>query len=293
MIDIVLSIIVPFYSTPENDRSQMICDLLGTIPDRTEIEVVVIDDLSEPACRIKPCYQQASFKLERMEQSTLFAGAARNLGLRLATGRYLLCADSDDLFDTDALSLLIDHLAGEPSHGDEVHVHVVEAREFDGTRPDAAKPVLYRHIDGRLYEEDPAAALVKRHAPWAKAFSRAALLKGVTFKENDIVDDKMFSVRLALVSDKAALHDLPVYYVRRNHGAGALTAQPSAAAVRSRVNSYREANAFLAEHDRADLRCAMHHPFRAFIRVRPAVVAIEVCRSILRGERILPYRKRA
>jgi glycosyltransferase involved in cell wall biosynthesis len=287
----ILSIVIPFFSTPENDRTQMTLDLLASIPDRSDVEVILVDDLSDPICQIEPGYNHARFDLCRMEVSTRYAGAARNMGLRRASGMYILCADSDDIFDKASLGKLVDLLARQGDTADRVDVHVVEAREFSGQSIAAAGAPLYGHIDPDLYRCDPAAALVKRHAPWAKVFSRSALGHGVCFREDHIVDDMLFSVRLALAADVAHLHQIPAYYVRRDHGVGALTKKADPETIRMRIDAYREANAALSKGGRGDMVVGMHIPFRRHIRSHPMVVLREAVRSILSRDRIFPINK--
>ncbi len=91
----LLSIIIPHYRTPS-----LLVKLLDSIPVLTEIQVIVVDDNSNDAeydriigdCR----YGHVLFTKNTSENKG--AGAARNIGLTLATGRWILFADADDYF---------------------------------------------------------------------------------------------------------------------------------------------------------------------------------------------------
>lgn len=92
-----LSIIIPHYNTPK-----LLMRLLDTIPNLSEIEVLVIDDSSDKDLDIyKYCmekYGERNIKFYTNPLKTKGAGNARNVGLKCAIGKWLLFADADDYF---------------------------------------------------------------------------------------------------------------------------------------------------------------------------------------------------
>ena len=93
----MLSIIVPHFNSPA-----LLQRLLDSIPNQENVEVLVIDDLSNS--HLKEYYE---CKDRNSDRNVIFlnntvqnkgAGGARNVGLAHAKGKWLLFADSDDYF---------------------------------------------------------------------------------------------------------------------------------------------------------------------------------------------------
>lgn len=86
------SFIIPHHNCP-----LLLNRLLGTIPVRDDIEIIVVDDNSD--CDKKPYNLRDGVKLINLEANeSKGAGHARNVGLDVATGKWLLFADSDDYY---------------------------------------------------------------------------------------------------------------------------------------------------------------------------------------------------
>ena len=92
---IIYSVIIPHKNTPD-----LLQRCLDSIPQRNDIEVIVIDDNSDP---VKVDFNHFPGN-DRKEIIFVFdkagkgAGRARNIGLERATGKWLLFADADDYF---------------------------------------------------------------------------------------------------------------------------------------------------------------------------------------------------
>jgi len=91
-----LSIITPHYNSP-----QLLRKLLDSIPENSEIEIIVVDDRSDK-------YIEEYEKIRKEESSRAKflknnagkkgAGTCRNIGLASAKGKWILFADADDYF---------------------------------------------------------------------------------------------------------------------------------------------------------------------------------------------------
>lgn len=102
---IVFSIIIPHYESPGDLRR-----CLDSVPERNDIELIVVDDCS---CR-ETVAEISSMTAEKGGQLLSTAihsggGAARNVGLKAAKGRFILFADCDDVFTEDMQMILEDH----------------------------------------------------------------------------------------------------------------------------------------------------------------------------------------
>lgn len=92
---IKLSIIIPHYNSPI-----LLIKLLKTIPDISEIETIVVDDSSSV------CMKDVQQYLEGRTNVTMVAndigengaGTARNKGLELCNGEWVMFADADDFY---------------------------------------------------------------------------------------------------------------------------------------------------------------------------------------------------
>ena len=92
-----VSIIIPVYNTEKYLRECLDSVLAQTM---TEIEVLCVDDGStDSSLAILREYAAKDPRLTLYTQDHQFAGAARNLGIKHAVGKYLLFLDSDDVFD--------------------------------------------------------------------------------------------------------------------------------------------------------------------------------------------------
>ena len=89
-----ISVILPVYNVEKYLRQ-----CLDTIIGQTlkEIEILCVDDGStDNSAKILEEYAQKDQRVKVFTQKNAGAGAARNLGLRHASGKYLSFQDSDD-----------------------------------------------------------------------------------------------------------------------------------------------------------------------------------------------------
>ena len=94
------SFIIPHHNTPDLLRR-----LIDTIPQREDIEIIVVDDNSD---------DDKKANIPRPDVKTIFidkentkgAGKARNVGIDAATGKWLLFADADDLYKEGFIDVL-------------------------------------------------------------------------------------------------------------------------------------------------------------------------------------------
>ncbi len=101
MSDIKVSVIIPVYNT-EKYLSQCLDSVLGQT--LCEIEVICVDDGStDGSVDILNKYAEKDSRVTVLHQQNQYAGAARNRGMKIARGEYLIFLDSDDFFDNTLL----------------------------------------------------------------------------------------------------------------------------------------------------------------------------------------------
>ena len=93
----LISVIIPVYKVEKYLRRCVDSVLAQTM---TEIEVLCVDDGStDSSLDILHEYAAKDSRVTVYTQDHQFAGAARNLGIKHAAGKYLLFLDADDIFD--------------------------------------------------------------------------------------------------------------------------------------------------------------------------------------------------
>jgi glycosyltransferase involved in cell wall biosynthesis len=109
----LISIIVPVYNT-QNYLSRCIKSLLNQT--YRQIEIILIDDGSTDSS-LEICHQLASTdsRLIVYHQSNKGVSAARNQGLLIASGDFVMFVDSDDYVDYNICQTLIESIKSSPS----------------------------------------------------------------------------------------------------------------------------------------------------------------------------------
>lgn len=103
---ILVSVIMPVFNS-ERYLEQSLNDLMHqTLED---IEIICVDDGStDSSTDILARYQEIDKRIKVHHQENLFAGIARNNGLKSAKGKYVIFLDSDDIFHKTMLEKLYD-----------------------------------------------------------------------------------------------------------------------------------------------------------------------------------------
>ncbi|MGU8778425.1 glycosyltransferase [Clostridium perfringens] len=108
MKKIKVSVIVPIYKV-ENYLSQCIDSILAQ--SYSNLEVILVDDGSPDSCpKICDNYQMYDSRIRVIHKENQGLGLARNTGLDIATGDYVLFVDSDDYIDIDMIKILLDKI---------------------------------------------------------------------------------------------------------------------------------------------------------------------------------------
>lgn len=96
-----VSVILPVYNA-----ERYIEECLESLVNQTlkEIEIICVDDGSvDGSLEILRKYEKKDERIKVICQKNLYAGVARNNGMKYATGKYMIFLDSDDFFDSTLL----------------------------------------------------------------------------------------------------------------------------------------------------------------------------------------------
>ncbi|MEV4757253.1 glycosyltransferase family 2 protein [Micromonospora sp. NPDC049559] len=202
------SVVVPVYNTekwlPEALES---IDRQGC---RDRLEVLVIDDGSpDDSGRIAQEYAAKAPGVRYVRQANAGLGAARNHGVRLATGRYLAFLDSDDIYPADGLHDLL-RLADE-------HDAQIAVGDMHGLPPRPSPRWRRELMSGtRLIKHlSEAPDIVGNPSACNKVFRRDFVLStGVEFTEGTAFEDVLFTLPLMMQADRTVLTPRLAYLYR-------------------------------------------------------------------------------
>ncbi len=183
-----VSIIIPVYQAKDTLRKCVESCIFQREINPEEIEIILIDDGSSDGSDVI-CDQLSGLHdgVRVIAKHTQNQGVsiARNTGIQLAKGRFVVFVDSDDEVKDTFLSNLI-------KHADEATLLVDETKSFYSTQ----KISGFQYIENSILNENT-------HV-WGKLIERKALIEGnIRFPEKVAIgEDLLFMLDLALFADK-------------------------------------------------------------------------------------------
>lgn len=181
------SLIIPHYNIPNLLRR-----LLSTIPQRDDLQIIVVDDCSSEECvkeleKIKNEFPKAQFYSTDINGG---GGKARNVGLQHANGKYLIFADADDYFNlcfNDCLDQYkdtdFDIIYFAVNSVDTLTYHNCDRGAF-------ILPQLSKFLTNKKAQN----VKFKFTAPWAKFISKKMVFdNNIKFQESIVYNDMRFS----------------------------------------------------------------------------------------------------
>lgn len=189
-MDFVYSIIIPHKNSP-----LLLERLLMSIPKRKDIQIVVVDDNSEGEQYQALVSLVNKNNIELYKNEGMYAGGARNTGLKYATGKWLIFADSDDYFTDDVRLLLSKYVK---SDYDIIFFNVISKYSDTGDiayRADHIKAI----IEKAQIERNMDVLRCCYTVPWGKMIKRSFVNDNkIRFDEVIAGNDMMFSVLCGL-----------------------------------------------------------------------------------------------
>jgi len=208
-----LSILIPHYNTPH-----LLLTLLQSISSDPDVEVLVCDDLSTKEVdqyeALKMCFPEVKFFSNNTGNKG--AGAARNLLMDHACGKYILFADADDFYEKDYLDKV------RPYFDQDVDLVFFKSRsiyintEIDGHRADTYNGLIENFLRQKdQISEDRCRFEIP--VVWAKLIRRSLILDhDLKFELIFGSEDVMFSLHLGIYAKKVIADETTIYVVTRN-----------------------------------------------------------------------------
>lgn len=202
------SFIIPHHNTPV-----LLKNLLGTIPQRDDVEVIVVDDNSD--ADKKPKLTREDVRIINIPaKDSKGAGHARNLGLEAATGKWLLFADSDDFYEQHFLEELDKYVEADYDIVFfSAHIQYdLKKKEVNKNRNYIEKAFdKYNSSDHTL--KDVRRLTLTVNAPWNKMFRHDFVEKiQAKFEEIPMANDAWFVKYTGSKAEKIEVIDKRLYY---------------------------------------------------------------------------------
>ena len=185
---IYYSIIIPHHNTPD-----LLQRLIDSIPQREDIEVIVVDDNSDEDKKAN--ISRPDVKMIFIDKEhTRGAGHARNIGMDAATGKWLLFADSDDFYKPNFISVLDEY----KDDNIEMLFWNVESVDSNTLLPGKIKRASYQKKMIENFdrsENDKNNLLFLGFGPWRKMLLTSYVKKyGFQFEEIPKDNDHLFAL---------------------------------------------------------------------------------------------------
>lgn len=207
------TIIIPHKNTPD-----LLQKCLDSIPEREDVEVIIIDDDSDEEIVDFSHFPGLGRKNTKVifDKSGRGAGHARNLGLaEIKDTKWLIFADSDDYF-TDYLGKAMDKYLNDDS--DEVYFkrHSV----YVGTdKPATRHQKANARVDDAIASGDVSIIQYKDLAPVCKFVSYRLVKKNnIKFEPIRYGNDALFFIHVGCMLKKLTIDTNPLYVVTEREG---------------------------------------------------------------------------
>lgn len=200
------SIIIPHKNLPK-----LLERCLGSIPERDDVQVIVVDDNSDESFVDFNNFPGKGMGHVQVvfDKTSRGAGYARNIGLRKAVGKWLVFADCDDFFDKATFEKQLDAFRNADADLVFFKINYVESNTLE--------PAGYEHKANSVFdlaqkENDGNFIRFRRNAPWAKFIRRELVeFNHIQFQETFWSNDAWFSTQVALRAKKIEYVDSCIY----------------------------------------------------------------------------------
>lgn len=195
---IKVSVVVPVYNV-ELYLRQCLDSILGQT--LKEIEVICVDDGStDDSVEILEEYQLKDERVKILKQNNSYAGVARNYGMSVASGEYIIFLDSDDFFEKEMLKTMYERcradsadvcICGGGVYNERDHSFKAAPHYLNTSYLPENIPFSARNIKERIFN-------FVSPAPWNKLFLRKFILDQKIEFQNLRRTNDMYFVYLAL-----------------------------------------------------------------------------------------------
>lgn len=267
MNNINFSIIIP-----HRDSINTLNILLSSIPDKSDVEIIIIDNSINPLL-ISDILTQRTFKIIYSEPER-GAGGARNEGINASVGQWLIFADADDYFPEDSFDVFYSHL-----ESDSDVIYYCMRGEFIETGEQSDRGDIYTNLVRKYLKGEDHESVIRTtySSPCGKMIkSNYVKSNGFYFDEVKAANDAYFALLIGFHANKIEAYGNIVYTATVSKGS--LTRTRSYEIIKSRLNTTLKCNKFLRKHKLSHLQSSILFIFYQAIGV---LTFTQICSLIL------------
>lgn len=202
-----LSIIIPVYNA-EDYLDRCLISILEQ--EFSSYEVILVDDGStDSSPMICDRYSATDPRFRTVHKKNGGVSSARNVGLDLAKGEYVMFVDSDDSLLPDSLEMMMENVLGEDLV---VGGYVIYVEGTPGNEVLPRRNVSYKGEDMNVFYDDNIRKNCEMlDAPWSKMFRRKAIGELRFCDDLCYAEDKLFVFGFLARCSSACTCAFPVY----------------------------------------------------------------------------------
>lgn len=229
----LFSIILPIYNVEEY---LPLCVDSILEQNYKDFELILVDDGSPDRCpSICDSYALSDTRIKVFHKKNGGLSDARNAGIKMANGEYVLFVDADDLIEKNSLSEVEKVI----EYNNRPDVVFLEAKKFypDGTTEPMGDGYDIKRINGKSHAEVLKFIETMPKFPGSactKAIKRTLFNDDLTFQMGLISEDNEWSIRLFGKAKKYAYCEVP-YYLYRQQREGSISHKTSEQAINSLI----------------------------------------------------------
>ena len=284
-----ISIIIPVFNV-ENYIERCLKSVVQQ--DYEDIELILVDDCSPDRSMViaQSTLQNVRFPVKIItHQQNGGLSAARNSGIRAATGSYIYFLDSDDeLFSANTISALVRIL-----NGIQADCVIGNYQQIKGKEEYISKKYSRKQLfKGNLEIKHAFAGGDIPIMAWNKLISKDFILENdLFFKEGLVNEDELWTFRLVLEANCIVVSGIPTYkyYVRE----GSIMTDKALVRLKSAIEIYREmVQCALCKTDSA---CIWEHLGRFAFRRYIEIITLQVDDSVKKSlyEKLRSFQKKS
>lgn len=241
-----VSIIVPIYNV-----DLYLDKCLSSVVTQTynNIEIVLVNDGStDRSLEIAEYFAQRDDRIVLYSQTNGGLSVARNTGMKLATGEYVLFLDSDDWLSEKAIDVMYKQISR-----NEADILCCRS-QFENLLENKIAPSRLKTLNALCGDNILKDALLSFNfhtSAWAKMYRRSFLLKNQLFFKDGIVnEDTLFSIQTACMATKVSFINNICFHILEREGSISRSSQERL--FRDMDTALTLAKDFLIAHKRFD-----------------------------------------
>ena len=211
---IKVSIILPVYNVSEYLYQSLSCLVNQTMK---EVEIICVDDgSSDNSVEIINNFISTDNRVKLVMNKHSFAGGARNAGLKIAQGKYVMFLDPDDYYDVTMIESLYKKIEHDQSDMLICGVYIINEHQINYARP-SYKAYINPFYDNKVFTIDDIGDDIWFFMvyPYNKIYKKDFLDKNnIKFQEIANTNDASFAFEAFIAADNISLTNEMFYYYR-------------------------------------------------------------------------------